>query len=84
MDALQQRRPRPRSYATNTYDHMYQVPRLDHEELFKNQGVPGLMAAPYFSVAWHQYQRSLLDRLEQRVASKPPRLPPPSAPKPYI
>ena len=38
---------------------------LQHDELFKQEGIEGLMTPSQYTLAWSQYQQWLVDKLNQ-------------------
>lgn len=39
------------------------LPRLAHDNVFKTQGIPGLLTPESFDMAWTQYQSMMIDKL---------------------
>ncbi|MCJ1243851.1 hypothetical protein MMC30_001048 [Trapelia coarctata] len=51
--------------------HIHRVPPLTYGEQFAREGVPGLLSAGAFDMAWTQYQEYLITKLNEMTARTP-------------
>ncbi|KAI9823735.1 MAG: hypothetical protein M1832_002292 [Thelocarpon impressellum] len=74
IQRLARQRPSLRNVArcTNAQSRLlHHVPPLTHDASFKASGVPGMLSAEGFDMAWTQYQGLMVDRLNQFTAGTP-------------
>ncbi|KAI9829505.1 MAG: hypothetical protein M1819_006325 [Sarea resinae] len=50
---------------------IHHVPPLTHDEAFKKDGVPGLLSAEGFDIAWTQYQGLMVEKLNLLTGGTP-------------
>ncbi|KAH0551685.1 hypothetical protein GP486_007097 [Trichoglossum hirsutum] len=50
---------------------LHHVPPLTHGESFKRDGIPGVLSAEGYEIAWLQYQRLMVDKLNLLTAGTP-------------
>ncbi|KAI1911181.1 hypothetical protein LOZ39_002026 [Ophidiomyces ophidiicola] len=50
---------------------LHSVPKLTYYNIFKENGVPGMLSPSGFHMAWDQYQGYLVDKLNEMTAGKP-------------
>ncbi|KAI1926592.1 hypothetical protein LOZ65_002522 [Ophidiomyces ophidiicola] len=50
---------------------LHSVPKLTYYNIFKENGVPGVLSPSGFHMAWDQYQGYLVDKLNEMTAGRP-------------